>query len=277
MQSIAYLGPAGSYSEQAAIVHAGQTANLLPVLSFPAIIAAVEDGVATEGVLPAENMLEGAVSAALDILIHETALRISSEVVVPIQQCLAAPLGRTLAEIKLLYGHPQSLAQCRRFIERCLPGVTTIASLSNSAAPADAMSDHRAAGAISTPRAAELAGAAILASAVADDPKNVTRFLVLSTDDHPPTGDDKTSFCFGFDRADQAGDLMVVLAELAKHGINMTKLESRPAKDALGRYIFLVDINGHRTEPSVAEALIRIAERTDVLKIFGSYPRWKFT
>lgn len=275
MTTIAYLGPPGSYSEEAALVYGGTTASYLPLASMPAVITAVETGAATTGVLPIENMLEGSVAITLDGLIHETDLHIVGEMVIPIRQCLVAREGMSLSEIKVLYGHPQSLGQCRRFIERCLPGVATVASLSNSAAPTEALADERSAAAISTLRAAALTGTTILARDIADNPSNVTRFVVLSPEHAAPTGDDKTSFCFGFNSQDRAGSLVAALQELAIEGINMTKLESRPSKDVLGQYIFLVDINGHSDEPHVTRALERIAAQTGLFKIFGGYPRWK--
>jgi prephenate dehydratase len=150
-----------------------------------------------------------------------------------------------------------------------------VASLSNSAAPAEALADERPAAAISTLRAAELNEAQILAHDIADNRSNVTRFIVLSQHDLSPTGDDKTSFCFGFTEEDHAGSLVSALEELARDKINMTKLESRPSKGILGQYIFLVDIQGHRCDSQIVQALARIAAKTGMLKVFGSYPRWR--
>jgi len=275
MPTIAYLGPPGTFSEEAAAAYAAGSsdAQLLPMASIPAVVTAIETAAATVGVLPIENLLEGSVNYTLDLLIHETSLQILAEVVIPIRQYLVARPGLSLAEIEVLYGHPQSLGQCRKFIERCLPNVATVASLSNSAAPAEAMADPRRAAAISTRRAAELTASTILARDIADNLSNVTRFIALAHTDAPPSGDDKTSFCFGF-REDRAGTLVGALRELAEEQINMTKLESRPSKAVLGQYIFLVDINGHRREPRIARALERIAAQAGMFKIFGSYPRW---
>jgi prephenate dehydratase len=276
MQTIAYLGPIGTFSEEAAIAYAGDHADVgyLPLSSIPAVVTAIETDAATVGLLPIENLLEGSVNNTLDLLIHETNLKIAGEIVVPIRQYLVARAGISLTEIKVLYGHPQSLGQCRKFIERCLPGVATVASLSNSAAPAEAMADERPAAAISTLRAAELNGANVLAREIADSTGNVTRFVVIAQHDAPPTGDDKTSFCFAFDE-DRAGSLVGALQEMAGENINMTKLESRPSRAVLGKYIFLVDINGHREDAHVLRALERIRAKTGMLKVFGSYPRWK--
>jgi prephenate dehydratase len=281
MQTIAYLGPPGTFSEEAAVAYASSTgseATYLPLSNIPAVVTAIETGAATVGVLPIENMLEGSVTFTLDLLIHETRLRIAGETVIPIRQYLVARQGLGLPEIKVLYAHPQSLGQCRRFVERCLPDVTTVASLSNSAAPAEALADERPAAAISTRRAAEITGAHILAQDIADHRSNVTRFIALARHDAPRTGCDKTSFCFGFtEEEDRAGLLVEALQDLARANLNMTKLESRPNRSVLGQYIFLVDIVGHRTEQHVAQALEQVAARTGMFKVFGSYPRWQDT
>lgn len=247
--------------------------NYLPLASIPAVVTAIETGAASVGILPIENLLEGSVTFTLDLLIHETNLKIAGESVIPIRQYLVARPEVTLPEVQVLYAHPQSLGQCRRFIERCLPGVATVASLSNSKAPAEALADERPAAAISTRRAAELTGARILAQDIADNLGNVTRFIALAREDHAPTGRDKTSFCFGF-AEDRAGSLVGALKELADENINMTKLESRPSKLVLGQYIFLADIEGHRNDAHVARALERLAAQTNMLKIFGSYPAY---
>src|SRR5262245_8579641 len=275
MQTIAYLGPPGTFSEEAAVSHGGAGAAYLPLASIPAVVTAIETAAATAGVLPIENVLEGSVPATLDLLIHETDLRIAGETVVSIRHYLVAREGLALPQIKVLHAHPQSLGQCRKFVERCLPGVATVASLSNSAAPAEALADERPAAAISPLRVAESLGAQILAYDIQDRRDNVTRFVGLGRTDTSPTGDDKTSFCFGVAEEDRAGTLVAVLQELAVATINMTKLESRPSKAVLGQYIFLVDINGHRQEPPIAAALERIQGKTGLFKVFGSYPCWR--
>jgi prephenate dehydratase len=276
MTTIAYLGPAGTFSEEAAIAYAAGLADthLLPLASIPAVVTAIETGAATVGVLPIENLLEGSVNYTLDLLIHETSLPIVGEIVIPIRQYLVVRPGVNLQDVRVLYAHPQSLGQCRKFVERMLPGVATVASLSNSAAPAEAMADERPAAAISTLRAAEITGVTVLARDIADNLGNVTRFIALGPGQMPPTGDDKTSFCFGY-REDRAGTLVSALQELAAEQINMTKLESRPDKAVLGKYIFLADINGHYEDAHVARALERIRAKTGLFKIFGSYPRWR--
>lgn len=279
MPTIAYLGPPGTFSEEAAHAYAAgiPEVEFLPLSNIPAVVTAIETSAATMGVLPIENMLEGSVTYTADLLIHEAdSLRITGEIVIPIRQYLVAKPGLTFQDIEVLHAHPQSLAQCRRFVDRCLPGVARVASLSNSAAPAEALADEQPAAAISTQRAAELVGAAVLANDIADNRSNVTRFVVLAQQDAAPTGFDKTSFCFGF-REDRAGVLVEELQELARANINMTKLESRPSREVLGHYIFLVDIEGHREDAHVARTLERIAAKPEIgmFKVFGSYPRWR--
>lgn len=274
MLTIAYLGPPGTFSEEAARAYGGLSADCLSFASLPAVVTAVETGVASLGVLPIENILEGSVSTTLDLLIHETDLRISGETIVPIRHYLMARAGLQLSQIQVLHAHPQALGQCRRFIEHCLPGVATVAALSNSAAPMAALADERPAAAIGTCRAAELSGATLLAHDIQDRAGNVTRFIVLGHEQPLPTGDDKTSLCFGFSE-DRAGLLLDVLGELANAGINMTKLESRPSKEALGRYIFLVDVDGHIDDSRIAAAFACIRAKVGLFKVFGSYPCWR--
>ncbi len=273
MKTIAYLGPPGTWSEAAAILYGGSLHKLLSLGSTPAVVSAIETGLADVGVLPVENSLEGAVGATLDLLIHETDLRITAEVVVPIRHLLLAKPETTFADIRVLRSHPQSLGQCRRFVERVLPKVTTAASLSNTAAVEEMLAEAGSA-AISTPRAAELYPVQVLARDIQDKQTNETRFLVLAPEDAPMSGNDKTSIAFSI-RENKPGGLVALLNEFAANGINLTKVESRPARERLGQYIFLCDLEGHRDEPLVAAALARVQQQAEWLKLFGSYPAWE--
>lgn len=271
-RKVAYLGPPGTWSELAALAFDGEGATLLPLASTSAVVSAVETGLADTGVLPIENSLEGAVGTTLDLLIHETDLQIAAEVVVPIRHMLLVNPGTTLGDIQVLRSHPQSLGQCRRFIERVLPKATTAASLSNTAAVEEILGQAHMA-AISTPRAAELYPVALLARDIQDKTANATRFVVLANDDSAPTGDDKTSIAFSVPQ-NAPGSLSNVLQEFAAREINMAKLESRPARERLGQYIFLCDLEGHRSDAHIAAALRCVRAKTDWLKLFGSYPRF---
>lgn len=275
-ERIAYLGPEGTFSEEVALAHAARKggAELVAFSSIPALVSAAETGLADCAILPIENSLEGAVSGTVDLLIHETALKIRGELVLPVRHFLLVVPGATLADVKAIASHPQALGQCRRFLERCLPGVEQVAALSTAAAVAAVIeAGEPSTAAIGTLRAGDLYGAEVLARDIQDNHNNVTRFVVLAREDAPPTGRDKTSICFGV-RANVPGALHEVLSELAVAGIQMTKVESRPKKSKLGDYYFLVDVEGHRAEPRIAEALARIDTKADALKIFGSYPEF---
>lgn len=272
---IAYLGPAGTFSEEAALLCAGPADELIPFSSFPALVSAVETGIAQVAVLPIENSIEGSVSTTVDLLIHETELMISREMVVPVHHYLVGAPGAKITDIKTVHSHPQAFGQCRRFLERCLPHAHQSAALSTAGAVAEVAqgSDLTIAG-IGPRRAAELYGGEILARNIEDNHLNVTRFIALSERDHPPTGRDRTSFCVTIPR-NVPGSLHSLLTELAIDQIQMTKLESRPAKGILGEYFFLVDIEGHRLDERIAGALERIRAKADTLKVFGSYPRFE--
>lgn len=268
---LAYLGPPGTFSEEAALLHDAQ-ARLLPFASVAAVAAAVDSGMADEGVVAIENSLEGSVNDTLDVLIHESGLSICRELVLPIEHCLLAAPGASSGDVKVIYSHPQALGQCRRFLERCFPRAQVEASLSTAAAVEDMLS-HEGTAAIATRRAAEIYGAQVLAHSIQDNPSNKTRFVVLAPHDYPPSGQDKTSMAFSVVH-DRPGTLVGVLHEFSDRQINLTKIESRPSKEELGVYIFLLDMDGHRTDPAVAEALERVREQAFFFKVFGSYPRY---
>lgn len=269
---IAYLGPPGTFTEEAALLR-DKTAQLIPFPSIPAVAVAVASGMAEEGVVAIENSLEGAVTDTLDLLIHESAVLIKKELVLPIEHHLLVKPGTEASEVKVLFSHPQALGQCRHFIERCFPKVEVVAALSTAAAVEDMMASAQPAAAIGTRRAADIYGAETLAKGIQDQASNVTRFVVLATADHPPTGFDKTSLCFSF-ADDRPGVLCEVLEEFAQRNINLTKVESRPSKESLGRYIFLIDLEGHHDDPLVSEVLQQVRQKTSLFKVFGSYPRY---
>ena len=269
---IAFLGPAGTFSEEAAIVY-DPKGDLEPFPSIPAVAKAVASGIAEEGVVPIENSLEGSVTYTLDILIEEEKLFIRQELVLPIEHCLLVKSGSRAGDIQTVYSHPQALGQCREFLERCFPKAQLVASLSTVSAVEDMKESQVPAAAISPGRAAKIYGVDILAHGIQDNSSNATRFVVLANTDHPPTGKDKTSLCFAFS-ADKPGLLYNVLGEFSIRNINLAKIESRPTKQSLGQYIFLVDCEGHREDPLVKGVIEFIRSQTTMLKIFGSYPRW---
>ena len=269
---LAFLGPAGSYTEEAAIKY-DTDATRVPFASNPAVAAAVDAELADQGVVPIENSLEGSVTDTLDLLIHESTLLISDELVLPIHHSLLAAEGTETRDIKVVYSHPQALAQCRSFLAKCFPEAELVASLSTSAAVQEMLAQGPGRAAIANQRAGALYGAKLLAQRVEDNPNNVTRFVVLAKSDHEPTGADKTSICFSFE-GDAPGLLYGVIGEFSNRGINLAKIESRPTKQSLGRYVFLVDLLGHREDELVREALVDVQGQVSMLRVFGSYPQY---
>ena len=288
MITIAYLGPEGTYSEEAALAHtrfaksppraaeavarSGESPHLVPFASIPAAVRAAEEGAADEAVVPVENSLEGIVTHTADILIHHTPLKIRREIVLPIHHCLVLQPGVDPGDARVVYSHPQALAQCRGYLDRHLPGAEPVASLSTAGAVRDMRRSDRPAAAISSPRAAEISGATVADRDIEDVAGNKTRFVVLADRDAAPTGRDKTSICFDFSE-DEAGTLHGALGELAVRGINMIRIESRPDRRSLGRYIFLIDLEGHRKDPAVHEALEGIRARATMFKVLGACPQ----
>lgn len=230
---LAYLGPPGTYSEEAARLYAasmyGGEADLAPVPSLPAVIASVDAGEADEGIVPIENSLEGAVTFTVDLLIHESDLLIKNELVLPIHHCLIAKSGANLADddVAMVYSHPQSLAQCREYLLRRFPNAELMPSPSNAAAVGEMLNATKPALAIAGKRAAENYDVEIVDEEVEDNHSNATRFVVLAAADSAPTGNDKTSMCFNFD-TNSPGILVSALTEFSSRGINLSKIESRP-------------------------------------------------
>lgn len=268
---IAYLGPPGTFSQQAAVDYAAD-ADLVAFPSITAAATSVLSGEADEAVCPIENSLQGAVTDTLDSLLHEDGLRIRQELTIDIVHDLMVKPGVVLAGVQRVYSHPQALGQCRQYLQQHLPSVELAAALSTAGAVEQAMASEVPAAAIAPGPAAEIYGAQILASGIQDDNSNVTRFVVLAKADHPSTGNDLTSVAMAFSQ-DRPGQLFNVLKDFADRNINLTKIESRPTRLGLGKYYFLVDFEGHRDDPALAEVLKRMQRNASLVKVFGSYPR----
>jgi prephenate dehydratase len=260
---IAHLGPAGTYTEVAARAWR-EDAELAPVPSVATAIDHVIRGDAEAAVCAVENSIEGTTSIeTLDLVIGaDFPLQICGEVVVGIRHMLVGAPGTDAATATEVHSHPQALLQCRK----------TLATLAPNATPRAAPGTL----AIGNERSAELYGAAILARDIGDEPGNETRFIVLSREAPAPTGDDKTSLAFTTEH-DRPGSLVEVLLLFANRGLNMTRIESRPTRRQLGTYIFLVDVQGHRDDPAVVEAMAEARAITQWLRVLGSYPRWTET
>jgi prephenate dehydratase len=269
----AFLGPRGTFSEEAAVEWSGPGAELLPYPSFPMAAAAAERGEADVAVLPVENSIEGGVSVTLDLLLQGTPLKIRGEVVLPVRHFLVAAPGARLDEIRIVTSHPQALGQCRRWLQERLPLAEQVAALSTAASVEEAAAGDGTIAGIGTLRAADLYGGSVLAQDLQDDSSNMTRFIALAHHDAAPTGDDKTSIGFTT-HVNVPGSLHGVLTVFAEAKIQLAKIESRPIKHTLGEYYFLIDIEGHREDPRVAAALDRARARCLTLEVFGSYPRF---
>lgn len=270
----AFLGPQGTFSEEAAVAYAGADGEFLAFATIPALTAAVETGLAESAVLPIENSIEGSISTTLDLLIHETPLRICAEVVVPVRMFLVTAPGAVLGDINVVTSKPEAIGQCRRFLDRCMPNVEQRAALSTAAAVKEvATGDDLTIAAIGPKRSAELYNGHVLAHDIQDVHTNVTRFVALAREDAKPTGNDKTSIGFMV-KKNVPGALHEVLSAFAEETIQLTKVESRPTKAWLGDYVFLIDFEGHREDPHIARALAHTEEKSSLLKIFGSYPRF---
>ena len=271
-RTLAFLGPYGTYTEEAALLY-DSGADLRPFPTITSVGRAVTSGETEQGVVPIENSIEGSVNFTLDLMVSEESLFIRHEMVLPIEHYLMGKAGTRPEDVQVIYSHPQALAQCREYLERRFPTAERSASLSTALAVGDAVASAVPAVAIAPRRAAELYSAEIFDSAIQDVAANATRFVVLSKADHPPTGDDKTSLFFNFDR-DVPGQLYTVMGEFAHRNINLAKIESRPTKQLLGQYFFLVDCDGHREDPSLGDAIEAIRGHVSQLRVMGSYPRW---
>jgi len=268
---IAYFGPAGTFTESAAKKHFGSAPTFTPFLTIDDVFRAVEAGQVDYGVVPIENSTEGSVGRTLDQMLTSP-LMICGEVNLRIHQNLMSK-AETLAGVKKLYSHAQSLAQCHEWLNRNQPNLARVPVASNAEAARMAAQDSEAC-AIAGEAAARLYELNILAANIEDDPNNTTRFVVLSNHDAGPSGADKTSFvCSAQNKPGAVHDL---LTPLKNHGVSMSRFESRPARgfgNSRWEYVFFVDIDGHRNEPNVATALDDLRGCVGFLKELGSYPK----
>ena len=265
---VAFFGLLGTWTHMAARRVFGEKASYLEQDTISDTFAAVRDGNADVGVAPIENSTEGGVNQTLDELIEHD-FSIQREVVLDIGQCLLGKASE-LSQITRVASHPQALAQCRRWLAEHLPHARQLVSLSTTSAARDAASDASLA-AISTPLAAEIYDLAVLVDGIQDRASNQTRFVVVSRQQSPPSGNDKTSLVFSTKH--ERGALLAVLSVFDREGLNLTRIESRPAPDKPWEYVFLVDLEGHRSDPPVARALEALRSGCSMVKVLGSYPR----
>jgi chorismate mutase/prephenate dehydratase len=265
--SVAYLGPAGTFSQQAAIARFGSSGPLVSCDGIADIFTQVERGACDYGVVPVENSLAGVVPETLDTF-TQTNLRIVSEVFVRITHNLGSHCA-TLEDIQKLYGHPQALAQCRQWLRNHMPNVETVETSSNSRSAEIAAGEPTSA-ALCPLLAAEAYHLPILVEHTEDNPSNRTRFLVLGYNQPEPTGRDKTSVMFSVHH--RSGALFRAIAAFEKYDVNLLMIESRPAKVAAWEYVFFVDVQGHTQDANVTKALGLLREQALFVTVLGSYP-----
>lgn len=274
MTRIGFLGPPGTFGEEALLTQADYaTADLVPMASHAEIITATERGELDLGFLGFENSIEGSVRSVLDHLIFETELLIQREVVLPITQNLLAAPGTPLASVKRIVSFPDAMEQCREFFARTLPDAELVAANSTAEAVQLVAAERpEATAALGTALAAQLYGLEVLAPGVEDHPDNSTRFVSVAREGVPaPTGHDKTSIVL-FQQADRPGNLHLISAQFAAREINLTKFESRPTKQSLGEYCFIIDFSGHVADAVVADCLRNLRADVGRVKFLGSYP-----
>lgn len=271
MARYAFLGPAGTFSEEA-LLSLGVD-GLVPEAcsSIEEVFEAVERGRADYGVAPIENSVEGSVPATLDALAFDTSLEIQSELVLDIHHALIISPNSDLARVKTIVSHPQATGQCRRWLARNLPGRAIVAANSTAEAVQRAVEDPEVA-AVGTHLAAEMYGGKIMEGAIEDYAGNQTRFVVVGRGLRERTGRDKTSLAL-FLKADKPGALLMILSEFAYAEINLTKIQSRPTKRQLGDYMFYVDLEGHVDDQNVKTALDCLRLKLRAVKVLGSYPQ----
>ncbi|MEA3275264.1 MAG: prephenate dehydratase [Pseudomonadota bacterium] len=265
--AVAFLGPAGTFTQAAALKHFGHAVSTVPLGDISDIFREVEAGSCQYGVVPVENSSEGVISHTLDMFMRSP-LRIAGEVSLRIHHHLMSR-EQNLDRIKTVFSHQQSLGQCRRWLDRHLPNVERIAVVSNAEA-ARIAAEQAGTAAVAGEAAAEIYDLGILYDGIEDEPGNTTRFLVIGREDASPSGHDKTSLLLSC--RNEAGGLHGLLTALAEHCISMTRIESRPSKRGIWDYVFFIDILGHRDDEIVSKALENLKNKSLLFKILGSYP-----
>jgi prephenate dehydratase len=269
---VGYLGPEGTFTEQAAQRLEGE---LVPFASVHDVVAAVDSGAVQRGVVPIENSLEGAVNATLDaIALDFPGVTIVAESVLAVHQALIAREPLAAGEVAAVLSHPQGLAQCARFLRDQLPGAQLIATSSTAEAVRAVVASGEPRAAIAPARAAALHGGVVLQENIEDDPDNATRFVALArAGEAAPDGPGpfKTSVLFAGAGDSSPGWLVRCLSEFAFRGVNLTKIESRPRRRQLGHYLFLVDLEGAASEAAAAEAIAGLHKHCEQVRVLGTY------
>jgi prephenate dehydratase len=275
-KKIAYLGPEGTFSEEALIKYIGNDKDfvMIPISTISEVIKSVDRGEVEHGLVPIENSIEGAVNITQDILMFESEAKIIAEIIIPIEHYLIGKKGIKINDIKKIISIPHATAQCRYFLTNNFTDLEIIAANSTAEAVKKLVNMENDVAAIGPKIAAELYNLEILANDIEDNKENKTRFVIVGNFIAPRTGSDKTSIvCFL--KKDKPGSLYNILKEFAERNINLTRLESRPAKKDLGDYVFMIEMEGHVHDKNIYEAIESLRNKVYLVKILGSYPAWK--
>jgi prephenate dehydratase len=285
IKKISFLGPEGTFTEEALLKYLDNLQKIndrdadisgiekIPFSMISEVIKSVDRGEVQEGIVPIENSNEGSVNMTLDVLTFESEAKIISEITIPIKHHLIAKKGTEPKNIKKIISHPHATAQCRVYLNSNFGDSEIIAANSTAEAVKKLKEAEGDTAAIGTKIAAELYGLDIVVSDIEDNKDNKTRFVVVSNFISPKTGNDKTSIvCFL--QKDKPGSLFNILKEFADRNINLTRLESRPAKKDLGDYVFMIDMEGHVHDKTIYEVLESLRNKVYLVKLLGSYPLW---
>jgi prephenate dehydratase len=279
MLKVGFLGPEGTFSEEASAIYQKKIgkANFVPYSTFHDLLIDTDRGRIDEGIAPIENSVEGTIGIVTDTLVNEVDLKIKQEIVIPVQHYLMAKINVPPNKITEVLSHPQVIDQCKHYLRKNLSNAKirfafSTADAARQVAEAEVIKKLDVPAAIASRSSAKLYGLSIIRSKINDYPHNSTRFVVLAKKDSMRSGSDKTSIVFSILR-DRPGGLHEVLGEFAKRRINLTKIESRPTKRTLGDYFFFIDVQGHRTDKAVSEALTAVKRKASFFKMLGSYPK----
>ncbi len=267
---IAFLGPEGTFTQQAVLKHFGHSMRALPLTSIEEVFREVESDTADFGVVPIENSSEGTVNNTLDMFLTSP-LGICGEVELRIHQNLMGRMA-SLAEVQRICAHPQALAQCRGWLAEHMPGIERIPAASNAEGARRAR-DEEGTAAIASSAAAEVYGLNMLVPEIEDRPDNATRFLVIGRKAFPSSGDDKTTLLVSAAHTDAPGALFRLLEPFSRHRISMTRIESRPSRRRKWDYVFFIDLEGHADQEPLATALSELKGQASLFRILGSYPK----
>ncbi|MGU9951027.1 MAG: prephenate dehydratase [Gammaproteobacteria bacterium WSBS_2016_MAG_OTU1] len=269
--TVAYLGPANTFTHDAARKFFGDGAEYTPATSIRGAISRAEESDCDFAVLPFENSNQGTVGETFDALLSKHSLTINGEIMLRVRHNILANSKLAFSQIEMVYAHPQALAQCRLWLEQNMPQAKTEPTISNAAAAKIVAERAYNYAAIASESAGKHYRLETLAAGIEDNASNTTRFFILGKSSPAPSESDKTSFVMT--TPSKAGALHHLLEPLTRLDINMTKFESRPSNVGIWEYVFFVDIDGHQQTENVAQALKEMGERTEYLKVLGSYPK----